>query len=415
MEHSEQDTVQTMSKDLAYLSRGKLYIKRGDAPAELLESRFGESVQRRAMEIQRRHAWKTGGRGAQFMGGGALWGGNDKDPAEMPITITGLSQGCWEGQLVYTLNTPDVSGIFLLREGDFFEQRIFHSADHRVAQVSAYPGQDRIAFVLRDRSGSSSLAVMTGEGKDFAEITQGDSIDEFPRWVPDQPGTLVFQSAGIGRDGKGVFAGRGAYSIQQIDVEAGEIRCLAENEKFDLLSPQVSADGSLYYIRRPYEAPRARVSPWQLLADALLFPFRLLYALFHYLNFFSVMYTGKPLKTAGNARAKEMDMRRLMLMGNYVNALEAMKRSADPETPALVPSTWELMRSVSRGAGEHEVLAKGVLSFDVQEDGSIVYSNGSAVFRVGDAGKPILILKGELIEHVVAVRVLDPASVEETQ
>jgi hypothetical protein len=37
-----------MSKDIADLSRGKLYIKRGDAPAE---RRFGESIQRRAMEI----------------------------------------------------------------------------------------------------------------------------------------------------------------------------------------------------------------------------------------------------------------------------------------------------------------------------------------------------------------------------
>ena len=106
----------------------------------------------------------------------------------MPIAVNGLSPGRREGQLLYTLNTPDISGIFLLREGDYFEQRIFHSADHRVAQVCALPGQDQIAFVLRQRDGGASIAVMTAEGKEFTEITQGDSIDEFPHWVPGRPG-----------------------------------------------------------------------------------------------------------------------------------------------------------------------------------------------------------------------------------
>jgi hypothetical protein len=394
--------------DFAYLSRGKLFIKRGDAPPELLQSQFGESVRQRAKEIQRRHAWKTEGRGAQFMGGAAAWGMQSRDPGEMPIAVNGLSPGCQEGQLLYTLNTPDISGIFVLREGDYFEQRIFHSADHRVAQVCAVPGQDQIAFVLRQRDGGASLAIMTAEGKEFTEITQGDSIDEFPHWVPGRPGTLVFQSAGIGRDARGIFAARGPCCVQQIDVTSGEMKCLAENEKFDFLAPQIASDGTLYYIRRPYEPPRAHASPWQMFLDIVLFPFRLVNALFEYLNFFSMTYSGKPLKTSGNARAKEMDMRRLMLMGNYVNALEIMKHSADQETPAMVPSNWELVRSASGGAGAAEVLAKGVLSFDLEEDGSVLYSNGSAIFRVDGSRKPALVLKSDLIEHVIAARLFAP-------
>jgi hypothetical protein len=398
-----------MAKDLAYLSRGKLHVKRGEAPAKLLESKFGESVRQRARDIQRRHAWKTEGRGAQFMGG-AFGGMHAQDPGEMPIAVNGLSTGCREGQLLYTLNTPDISGIFLLREGDYFEQRIFHSADHRVAQVCALPGQDPIAFVLRQKDGGATLAMMTSEGKEFAEITQGDSVDEFPRWVPGLPGRLVFQSAGIGRDARGIFTARGPYSVQQIDVTAGEMKCLAEDEKHDLLAPQISADGSLYYIRRPYEAPRGRASIGQMVLDTVLFPFRIVNALFHYLNFFSMTYSGKPLKTSGNARAKEMDMRRLMLMGNYVNALEIMKHSTDQETPALVPSNWELVRSASRGAGPAEVVAKGVLSFDLEEDGCVLFSNGSAIFRVEGSRKPALVLKGDLIEHVIAARLVESSA-----
>jgi hypothetical protein len=117
-------------------------------------------------------------------------------------------------------------------------------------------------------------------------------------------------------------------------------------------------------------------------------------------------YSGKPLKTSGNVRAKEMDMRRLMLMGNYVNALEIMKHSADQETPALVPSNWELVRKDSRGAGPAEVVAKGVLSFDLEEDGCVLFSNGSAIFRLEGSRKPALVLKGNLIEHVIAARLV---------
>jgi hypothetical protein len=399
-----------MTADLAYLSRGKMHIKRGIAPPELLESKFGETVRQRAVEIHRRHAWKTEGRGAAFMSGAAMWGLGNREPAEMPILVTGFSSGCREGQLLYTLHTPDISGIFVLREGDYFEQRLFHSADQRVAQVSARPGLDLIAFVLRHKGGEASLGVLSERGTDFAEITQGDSIDEFPRWVPGKPGTIVFQSAGIGRDARGAFAARGPYSIQQIDLESGEMKCLAEDEKYDFLSPQISEDGALYYIRRPYKSPRARVSPSRAFVDMVMFPFRLLNAVFHYLNFFSMIYSGKPLKSSGNARAKEMDMRRFMLMGNYASALELLKHSEDSDTPAVVPPNWELVRSRSGGAADREVLAKNVLSYDLQADGAIVYSNGSSIYRLDPTGKSDLMFKGDLIEHVVAVQLVAPPS-----
>ena len=160
------------------------------------------------------------------------------------------------------------------------------------------------------------------------------------------------------------------------------MKCLAEDEKFDL---PCAADFRRWCrcitfavrTRRRAVAP----APGRCFWTSCCFPFRLVNAIFHYLNFFSMTYSGKPLKTSGNARSKEMDMRRLMLMGNYVNALEIMKHSADQETPALVPSNWELVRSASDGSGPAEVLAKGVLSFDLEEDGSVLYSNGSAIFR----------------------------------
>jgi len=59
----------------------------------------------------------------------------------------------------------------------------------------------------------------------------------------------------------------------------------------------------------------------------------------------------------------------MMIWGNLIDAGEAIKaRYRDTgEVPGLVPSSWQLMRQVG---GKSEVLAKGVLFYDLCADGS---------------------------------------------
>ena len=49
-------------------------------------------------------------------------------------------------------------------------------------------------------------------------------------------------------------------------------------------------------------------------------------------------------------------------------------------------------------------MARGVVAFDLVDDGSIVYSNGNAVFHQQADGKRELLAKGAGITHLVAVR-----------
>src|SRR5260370_33911995 len=116
-----------------------------------------------------------------------------------------------------------------------------------------------------------------------------------PRWVPgredaegprkpDVEGKIVFQPDGIARNAQGVAAGRSPFSIQMLALQGGEVSSLVEDPEHDLLAPQMDAEGALYYIRKPYEKPPARVNWLRAPLDFLLFPFRLLNALFHYLN-----------------------------------------------------------------------------------------------------------------------------------
>src|SRR5271166_1975916 len=88
---------------LAYLAQGKLHLSGGGA-ATTVESAFGRSLRERASQIHQRHAWKSQGRGAQFMTG-MLWPAQTGDPSGFRIAITGVTPGRNPGELLYSLET----------------------------------------------------------------------------------------------------------------------------------------------------------------------------------------------------------------------------------------------------------------------------------------------------------------------
>ena len=394
-----------MSHSYAYLSQGQLYLKLGDDPVRPVDSKFGESVRQRSAQIQNRNAWKTQGTGAKFMSGGVLWRrGAERDPLEMRIAITGISSGCKPGEIFYSLSTEDIGGVFLLRERATDELRLLHTADFRVRSLSAGPAQDSLACVVQHQGGQSCIAVMRSDGTELREVTQGDAIDDAPHWVPGSAREIVFQSAAIGRNQHGFAVTQAPFAIHKLDLEAGTVATLAEDPKFDLLTPQLASDGSLFYIRRPYHDLNQPPAVWRAALDLVLLPFRLLYAVFQYLNFFTVRYTGNSLTTTGNARQKHADIRKMMIWGNLLDADKAADRTEDG-TPTLVPKTWELIRRTNQGSNtKEEIVAKGVLSFDLYADGSILYSDGSTIYSADKTSKIERLAKDALIEQVVAVQ-----------
>ena len=388
---------------LAYLSQNKVHLS-GAGATDTLDSKFGRSLRDRATEIHQRHAWKTAGRGAQFMSG-AMWGAQagTGDPGEFRIAITSVAHGRNPGELLYSLETDSISGIFEV-DAAGVEQRLFHTADFRVRHMALNPDGSRIAASIVHGDFTANIAILQVEGPEFFEASEGDSLDLAPRWVPGPGRKLVFQSAGVGRDGGGRVSGLGPFNVQQIDLDSGEMECLAEDAESDLLAPQKDAGGSLYYIRRPYTGGGRKVNPARALLDAVLFPFRLVQAIFQYFNFFSMRYTGKPLTTAQGGAQRQPDLKQMMIWGNLIDAARAARedRLGDPEAPSLVPSSWQLVRR--SGSGAPEVLAKSVLSFDLAADGSVIYSNGSAVHRIApDGGSRERIAVGSMIEQVAAL------------
>jgi hypothetical protein len=263
--------------------------------------------------------------------------------------------------------------------------------------LSRHPASGSVVVSLSRDDGSTGLFVGENDGRFLNGTTTGDCLDEAPAWVPGEGRRIVFQSAGIGRNAAGVPVGVGPYAIALLDADSGTIGTLLEDDDTDFLQPRLLADGTLLCIERPYQR-HTRPGAWAVLKDVVCFPYRVGRAVVHYLNFFSMVYSGKPLMTADGPRRQGPDMPTLMLWGRMIHARQAMARNGQTAAD-LVPKEWRLLRR--RPDGIEDVLAENVLAFDVGPDGDVVYTNGSRLMHLTPDGQRHELGTDRLIERVV--------------
>src|SRR5260221_14677559 len=102
-----------METSFVYVAQGRIYFKEPDSPARTIESKFGQSLIDRTSQIRQRNAWKTEGSGAKFMSGGMLWAGDpNQGKNETPVVVNAVSCGTRPGEILYSLATGEIGGIF---------------------------------------------------------------------------------------------------------------------------------------------------------------------------------------------------------------------------------------------------------------------------------------------------------------
>lgn len=390
-----------MSLRLAYISQGKLFFKHGDLAARQIDSQFGQEIISRTIKQQQKNEWKFSEQESPFSGS-MLWGAKQTTPDEMRVNVTSATSSGQDDELVYFLETGYVGGLFSYNWTNDEEKRILHKEAFHVQDLDKHPDLNLIACTQLFPNGTASVGIIKGLG--LHQITEGDSVDLAPSWIPGKGQEIVFQSAGVARNPRGQAVGLGPFTIQRLNPKKGSLATLLDDPQYDFLLPHLDADGALYLIRRPYEMPgRAKISLWKLVADILLFPFRLLRALFHYLNFLSMAFSRKPLITATGPKMEGPDQNMLVLWGRVIDAQKALRESTQAkETPALVPPSWELVKR--QPSGEETILAKNVVAYDLDPAGNIVYTNGSAIYQIDAEGNSQLLTKGNLIQSIVIIR-----------
>jgi hypothetical protein len=378
---------------IAYLAQGKIRLKPNGAPPRTVDSAFGNSIREKAVRAAQRHSWKGQGDSSPFAA--AAWGNKGAQTGEVPLLITSLCASKEAGSLIYSLESGSMCALLEVVQHGAEERRLWNDNNTRIRHVTVSRETGDLVFSILHENGTANIGVKRVGRGGYLELTEGDSFDTAPRWKTGAERFIVYQSAGIGRNREGHFLAFGPFTIQQLDTELGEIAPLVEEEGKDCLAPHVAADGSLYYIQRPY-VPHETPGFFSTLKNILLFPIRLGQAIYSYLNFFSAMYTGKKLSSGGGAKSREMDLKQMMIWGNMVRSQRA--EAADDESADLVPKTWELRRRLANG--ETKTLAGGVLAYDVGADGTVVYTNGNAIFLLPPDGRKQHVLNERMIEQV---------------
>ena len=375
----------------AYLSRGKLFIKSPSADTREVHSEYVQQLLDKREKNQRLHGWKQDTSfGTSFVGGQMRQEANDS----MSVEFTGLTFVPDENKLLYFIRDDAFGGLFEHDLESGKELRLVHRQNLEYEDLNFDSERNRLLCTTRHQNGIANLISMSRDGSEHRELTAGDSSDSSPCWVDEH--RVVYQSQGIARAEGGYIMAYGPASLQLLDLESSEIEPVLEDPAYDFLQPRVCSAGHLYYLRRPHEAPR--YGGKNILVDILMFPFRLLRAIFHYLNFFSMMYTRKPLTGAGGPDMK-IDARELMLKGMRIDAERALKRERPVNgVPSLVPSSWQLVRRTPNG--QETVLARHVAAFSISAGDSIVYTNGCGIFELTPNGSAT-IAQDRVVQEVV--------------
>jgi hypothetical protein len=385
-----------MEHSFFYIADGKLFLFDENGEREL-PSVMLDSYLRRVRESAERTAWKRSGEGAMFTQ--AYDPGADPSARVAAVRASILCARAHRSRILYALSIDDTCGIYIKASPDAREEGIaissgttayreFDVLDDRMAVAAAFAGECHIGVL---QSGSSQLRT----------LTEGRSFDSEPAWSHAHKDQIYFCSAGLAVSGDApetnpmdhatmlqrMYAGaasteRGPSSICLLDIEKGTVEEIVADDHFDMVHPQSTADGALYYVRKPRQT--AKQANGSCLMDLLLMPVRLLRALFGFFNLFSVKYGGKTLSSGDRRYRDETSLR---IDGNFINAEKELQenRAKGEKNPGIIPRSWELRRRAADGTDT--LVRRGVVAYRVEEDGSVLFSNGSGIFRLAPDGK----------------------------
>ncbi|MCL2200212.1 MAG: hypothetical protein FWB80_14970 [Defluviitaleaceae bacterium] len=368
---------------ILFLSEGRINILQ-ESTTRALECEIAEKYKERTRELRRKNEWKNSGSGATFMGSsmftGVFMGNPDMD---MKLPITGVSR---HGErLIYALNTESSGGMYFTSPDT--DEQDTHVYVNAVARFFELDVNDAGIVAVSCSDGNyfeRHISLFDIEKNNFHNLTDGECSDCNPHWSRKDKNVLLYDSAGIGRDGHGNFAAFGPRSIYRLNTKTGDLDEILSGEKFEYTNPFEDADGSLYFIRRMYKPVGETMS----LKDIILAPFRVLRAIGSWFNFFSIRYTGEPLNTAGANPAKtaQKSQQQIFIDGNLIESEKNMRlnAAAGDKYAGYAPRHWELV--VKSPDGQEKILQKSVMGYCIT-DGDVVYSNGKYIITKNGATK----------------------------
>lgn len=400
-----------MTDRFLYLANGRLHLFRDGRSVELVSHMLDDYLTR-VKDAARRNEWKYSGSGAAFTG--TLRAGADAESSVAAVHSRVCCVARHGNDLLYSLEIDRTCGIYRKYAEDAGKEGIVLSSGDNAYRDFDVCG-DRI--VLTSAFGGESHIGVMPLGSSMPNIyTEGATWDSAPVWSAHHPDQIYFCSAGLpvqesekptapptsyGEMAQQMYTAHAAASrplgptaICLLDIASGTMDELLSDGRYDYTHPQSTPDGALYYIRKPYRVETRRANP----LGCLFVPFRLIGALFGFLNVFSAKYSGKTLSKGGDV--KQRDEGQMFIDGNLINAereLQANRKRGEAE-PGIIPHSWELRRR--EADGRDTLVRAGVVAYRVLPSGDILLSNGSAVLCRDAEGKERKVLSAQKVTFI---------------
>ncbi len=247
------------------------------------------------------------------------------------------------------------------------------------------------------------IGVMELSSGNYTEYTDGDTIEENPAWSADGKG-IYFSTAGYARGNGGIISAVGPRSIAYLEPGKSEMDEIAADNKYDYLYPRQDSKGNLYYIRQNYRDGESdkSITP----GDIIMFPYRIVKGVFGFLDYFTTSFGGESLKSGGkgsSTRSKQRSERDMFIDGNRINAekLQKLNEARGEKFAGIMPVSRVLIKRSPDG--NETVLKRGVLSYCVIDDDTIIISNGNHIFSISPDGNQEHIAKAKLAVNMCTV------------
>ncbi len=392
-----------MSLLFCYIAGGKLYSY-CDGNVSEIRSGVLDSYITKVKESAARNEWKHSGSGAAFTGAFVPRSDAESRVKSIFSRITCASKHGTD--TVYSLTIDNTTGIYKKSDGNDTEGVVISSGNTTYHDFDIKDGRMVVTAAF---AGESHIGVIDIGNSDCKIFTEGASWDSQPVWSAINRNRIYFCCAGLPIDNRAekppqqnhmdynhmmmqMFteppstSQRGPSSICLLDISEGSLDEILSDNRFDYTRPQSLADGSLYYIKKPYSDTTSTSNPLGCLGEILMVPIKLLGALFGFFNVFSAKYSGKTLSKSFGTKNRDED--KMFIEGNLINAEAELRanRNRGEKNPGIIPHTWELRRLDANG--NDTLIRRGVVAYRVDEaSGNIIFSNGSSILMLDKNGK----------------------------
>ena len=310
-----------------------------------------------------------------------------------------------DDEILYSVTINSLSGIMRknLSADKDSEGHIIHSRD--VVFEGAIPNRDRTKFLtcVKDNFVNAHLSEYDLKTDDYVTLTDGDCYDSNPYYSQVNEDKILFSSKGAGRDSNGNFVRYSNAKICTYDRFSGDIDEIAADDAYSFVKPKDDKNGNLYFIRRLNEKPKKNF--FKILLDIVLIPWRILQAIYYFLETFTLMFTGRKFIKDGSNPAKTRDKskQQTFIEGNLINAENEYKNNMRHKdaNAGYAPWSWELIKRSPNGADT--VIRHGVIDYYLSENGEIVVTNGKHVLLIDENGKEHKIADASLCTKVSAI------------